>query len=167
MSLLKHPVVVVLLAAVAVVVVAQQILQFHWLPRTALAGVRAPGVNPPALPADDAAASPSDPVLGIDRSYTEAHMSGWLESPQRDPFWQAKPALATVMTNSPIHFTLKAIWRQDGISEAAINRGFYRTGDSVEGCLVDGIEDNGVWLVNNGQRGFLGFAGDNQANPAH
>jgi hypothetical protein len=166
MNVLKHPVVVGLLALVAVAFVAQQLLHLKWLPKSALAGVRAPGVNPLVPPAGGTEAGQPDPATAIDRSFAEAHMSGWLEAPQRDPFWQAKPTLAPALTNSPVHFTLEAIWQQDGVSEAAINHGIVRPGDSVEGCLVDSIEDDGVWLVNNGQRGFLRFAGDNPANPA-
>ena len=166
MSLLKHPVVVALLALVAVFFVAQQILHLRWVPRSALTGVRAPGVNPPDQPVGSPAASPSEPVMAVDRSFAEAHLSGWLETPQHDPFWQAKPVQTPALTNSLVHFTLKAIWQQDGVSEAAINRGFFRAGDSVEGWLVDSIEDDGVWLVNNGQRGFLRFVENNQANPA-
>jgi len=109
--------------------------------------------NPPS-------ASPA-PGPTLDRKYAESHLSGWMESPLRDPFFQIKPVPPPVRTNQVPELTqyqLKAIWRQNGVSMAAINSGIYRLNDSVDAYLLVKMDDHGVWLEINGKKEFLGFA---------
>ena len=124
----------------------------------------------PALVATNSAAataagtqSPTN-LPTIDVAFVETHWSQWVEAPHRDPFLQIKPVFVpvkVVKTNQVSqldHFTLKAIWRQHGVSLAAINQGIYRQGDALEDYQIGRIDDKGVWLEINGRKELLGFA---------
>ena len=150
--------VVGLLAVVAVGMVASQFLNLHkpHFPPSM-------GAPPAAAPVSEATPSAQPlpvPALGIDRHYAESNQAGWMNAPVRDPFLLLKPVSAQVLANQMNQLNqlkLKGIWRQNGVSLAAINHGVYRLGDVVNGCQITSIDGNGVWLENHGQKGFLGF----------
>jgi hypothetical protein len=169
MKLLNHPAVVALLGVAAVGILADQALQNHWVSWPVWATAKPPAavVKPAAQTTASETNSLADPLALIDASYPQTHLSNWVKAPLRDPFWQAKPVAPAGQTKTVHLLKLKAIWRQSGVSIAAINQGLYRQGDSVDGCLVDMIEDTGVWLVVNGERGFLPFTGPHPANEPH
>jgi len=117
--------------------------------------------HPSAVLTNSVAAGTNDlalPALGLDRAYAGEHWTGWLESPKRDPFLLIKPVAPPQRTNHFVHFTLKAVWRQDGASLAAINDGIYRPGDALEEFRVESIDDHGVWLEVNGHKEFVDFS---------
>jgi len=98
------------------------------------------------------------PVQDLDQDYAGSHWAGWVESPKRDPFLLIKPVVAAPpRTNFFVHFVLKAIWRQNGASLAAINDGVYRLGDSLDEYRVQSIGDQGVWLEVNSHKEFISF----------
>jgi len=169
MKVLNHPVFVGLLGVAALGMVVNLTLQYHWLHWPSWGGAKpsAAVAKPAAQPLAAGTNGLPDPLALIDPSYPQAHLSNWLTAPQRDPFWQAKPTVAPGQTNTVHQLKLRAIWRQSGVSMAAINQGLYRQGDSVDGCLVDTIEDTGVWLVVNGEKGFLRFSGPATTHGPH
>ena len=98
------------------------------------------------------------PVQDLDQDYAGSHWAGWVESPKRDPFLLIKPVVAAPpRTNFFVHFVLKAIWRQNGASLAAINDGVYRLGDSLDEYRVQSIGNQGVWLEVNSHKEFISF----------
>jgi hypothetical protein len=119
---------------------------------------------PAATNSAAAGAASQTNLPAIDRGFVESHWAQWVESPHRDPFLQVKPVFVpvkVVKTNQVTqldHFTLKAIWRQHGVSMAAINQGIYRQGDALEDYQISRIDDKGVWLQINGRKELLGFA---------
>jgi hypothetical protein len=153
--------IIALLAVAAVVVMAWQTLHPHRSNAAAPIGTKplpTPLANTPAKPAPAVSPEASVQVTAIDRAYVEAHLAGWLDEPQHDPFFKVKPVAPPPQTNRLSQFTLKAIWRQSGVSMAAINHGVYRAGDLVEGCKILSMDDSRVWLEVNGQKEQITFA---------
>jgi hypothetical protein len=163
MKLLSNPWIVALMGVVAMIVFVSQTIHFHW---PHFHGSRpAPSASAPAPPTSPvrvnaANSAAHEPAPAIDRAFLESHLAAWMNAPVRDPFLQLDPVVP-VSTNALLHqlnhLRLKAVWRQNGITRAAINRGIYGLGDEVEGCTVTRIDDNGVWLESNGQKQFLVF----------
>ena len=165
MKLLRNPWIVALLGLGAVVYIVSQV--FH----PGGIGASPPSASPPppaavagipaALAATNNAPQPV-PILNIDLDYVRTHFANWITSTQRDPFLQAR-AVAPISTNALMRqltqMKLKAIWRQGDVGMVAINDGIYRSGDDIEGCHIERVESNGVWLTFNGQREFLFFGG--------
>ena len=173
MKLLNNPWVVGLLVVVALVVVGYQSFHPRWQHRVAGAS-HAPGpvteihhlpVTENRPPLSAAASQPArTPVSPVDSSYAQAHLAAWINAPQRDPFWQAPK---TTSSSAPLpHWKLKAIWRQQGVTMAAINQGVYQLGDLLDGYIITLINDNEVWLEKDGQKAFLGFGNPEPAKAA-
>lgn len=174
MNPLRNPMVVGVLVVVAVGFVAYQIFQPHW-PRTAAPGAvmaessrdGVPRAAPPApVPgavtnetsrAGDRRSAPPAPVPAVvmDTNYAATRLSDWINAPARDPFLLAHKTVAASAPLPP--WKLKAIWRQDGVTMAAINQGVYRLGDVLDGYIIININDNEVWFEKDGRKAFLGF----------
>ena len=160
MKLFSNPWVVASMALVALLVFVSQTFHFHWPHSHGLGAApfaSAPATRPASV---KVGASSHEIPPAIDRAFLESHLATWMNAPVRDPFLQLEPVVP-VSTNALLHqlnhLRLKAIWRQNGISMAAINRGIYSLGDDVEGCTVTRIDDSGVWLEFDGQKQFLVF----------
>lgn len=86
------------------------------------------------------------PEAPIDVESIRKRFSGWVEAPRRDPF-QVYAAMRGRDTNAPSAvdlLSLKAVWRQSGVSLAFINRRVCAEGDSLEGFTVERIESEQV-----------------------
>ena len=164
MRFLRHPVTIALLVAAAVAVFAWPTIKARWAHfHAAPAAAPAADANAPASGTNTEDEIPVFPGVNIDRAYGAANLAGWCETPGRDPFLMAEPAPPPEL---PSNLTLKAIWRQGGVSLAAIDQGIYRLGDRIGGYRVVSIDDRGVVLESNDrgvapderQRTLLGFA---------
>lgn len=138
----------------------------------AVAGALAPG-TPAGRAADSARAAtgfkPGTSVPAsasrIDRSYVQAHLGEWVESPQRDPFLLTVTPTRAVAEVSPLSkWRLNAVWQQTGSSLATINNGVYAEGEVIDGYTLETIERDRVWLRGPAGRESLSFT--NLAPPA-
>ena len=194
MNPLRNPIVVGVLVVVAVGFAAYQVFQPHWRPtgapgavteETSRDGARSTlrstatedgrSALPAALPGavlnetnrDGVRRSaPPAPAPGpvMDTNYAAARMSDWINAPARDPFLLAHKSAAS--SSPPPQWILKAIWRQDGVTMAAINQGIYRLGDVLDGYIIININDNEVWFEKDARKMFLGFGRPEPAKPA-
>lgn len=158
MSPLRNPWVSGALVVAALGFIAYQVIQPRWQRLTAKDTANpGPAIAQPERVAPRVAApreiSPSDPSnalpQAVEQNRVEARLHVWLESPARDPFFQAsvKAPEAAHQYLSPVrNWKLKAIWRQTGGRIAAINKSIYSEGDELEAYRVRRIEDDGVWL---------------------
>jgi len=166
MKIFSNPWIVGLLAAAAVASVAYQTFRPHWQKTSPAAASQPFALIAQALAGPVATAPPPAPAPApgttIDSRYAESHLSGWIATPKRDPFL---PANAGLLAPPMKPMKLKAIWRQDGVGMAAIDRAIYRIGDVIDGWTITTINDNEVWLENQGRKERLGFAGSEPAKP--
>jgi hypothetical protein len=163
MNLLRNPWVTAVLAIIAVAVVWYQLFPSHpYYPR---AVDQAPGTVPTTASSREATPTLNLPPrnspkeIGIDRDYIQANLMAWIAVPARDPFQLLVPRVQQG-SNSPtpwVRWKLKAIWRQDGSSLAAINNGVYMEGDVIDGYRIEKIEDGHVWLQGPKLRERLSF----------
>jgi type II secretory pathway component PulC len=169
-KLILRNIAIVLLGIGAVAYLSYQIyykspLSSHYRPTVATNPAPAPVTTPaPAKPTATNAPPALASVLKLDRHYAESHLAGWMASPLRDPFLLIKPVAPPAHTNQVSNLTLKAIWRQDGVSMVVINHGIYRLGDTLGDAQIVNIENQGVWLEDNGKKEFVSFPGPASAN---
>lgn len=119
------------------------------LPATATAAAASSSSNPsnPAADANTAAGAPLDPERPIDLPIVLSQFTGWIESPQRDPFQTFVPPPPKVEGPRAVDvLALRGIWRQSGAQFAVVNNQVLTEGDSIQSFRIEKIEASTVWV---------------------